>query len=313
LTENGHVLTSCHSDLNIDYKDTDFHNFQLIDILKGRSSQMLNHFRKLNSNRNSRLVLMISSHGGDTFIKVRGRSVVLSDEMNRALNEMHIKGRYKEILFILDTCEGFTLFDNVDAPNIYFIASSVKDQKSKSYSWDPYVMSPSSDRFHHKLYETLQEIYKRKNFDYNINNMFLSIQKQREFIQSDVTIRNQIKRDIIFEEFFGNYLKKNSLILKYNFEFESSSNVSVSASDKKSVIKISDDFKKSTQINKNLNEMRLKTDEEVLNIRKYSENNFILKHEEKENFSNFTSEGHLGINSIFFVILLYLIFNLIKN
>lgn len=240
---------------------------------------------------------------------MRGRSVVLSDEMNRALNEMYIKGRYKEILFILDTCEGSTLFDNVDAPNIYFIASSVKDQKSKSYSWDPQVMSPTSDRFHHKLYETIQEIYKRKNFDYNINDMFLSIQKQREFIQSDVTIRNQIKRDISFEEFFGNYLKKNSLNEKYKIGIVTSSKSSKIALQNVKDVNQSH-MEKYFQINKNLNEMRLETNEKVLNMRKFTENYFNLEHGEK---NTLTSEGHLGLNSIFFVILLYLIFNLIKN
>jgi glycosylphosphatidylinositol transamidase (GPIT) subunit GPI8 len=294
------MLTSCHSDVNIDYKDTDFHNFQLVDLLKGRSGQMLNHFRKLKSDKNSRIVMIITSHGGENFIKVRGRSVVLSDELNRALNEMHIKGRYKEILFILDTCEGFTLFDYVDAPNIYFVASSVKDQKGKSYSFDQFLMTPTSDRLHHKLHETLQEVYKRKNFDYKVNDMFVDIQKQRKFIQSDVTIKNEIKREIIFEEFFGNYLKKNCLNKKYAYEFKYGEN-------NDNYI----EFDKNGN-NKELSQVRLKTDEEVLNIKKYSENNFILG-EGNIKTNLLTHESHLAMNSIFFFIFLYLIYNLIKN
>ena len=34
-----------------------------------------------------------------------------SEDLAKTFNEMHLKGLYKEILFILDTCEGFSMFD----------------------------------------------------------------------------------------------------------------------------------------------------------------------------------------------------------
>ena len=110
----------------------------------------------------------------------------------------------------MDTCEGFSLFEYIDVPNIYFVTSSVKDQKASSYSYDYNIMAPTADRMHFKIYENIQKIYTNKSFNMKIHDLFLSIQKEREWMMSDVTIRNEIKREIIFEEFFGNYLKRNN-------------------------------------------------------------------------------------------------------
>lgn len=122
---------------------------------------------------------------------------------------MHIKERYKEILFINDTCEAFTLFDYVDVPNVFFVASSMKDQKSQSYSYDVDQMTPTTDKFHFRMYENFEKVYKEKNFDLSIEDMFKRIKAEREFLNTDVMMKNSIKRRVKFEDFFGNYLRKN--------------------------------------------------------------------------------------------------------
>jgi glycosylphosphatidylinositol transamidase (GPIT) subunit GPI8 len=236
---------------------------------------------------------------------------------------MHIKEKYKEILFILDTCEGFTLFDSVDVPNIYFVTSSVKDQKAHSYSFDLNIMSPTSDRFHHIFKTYLEWVYKNKKFNYKLNDLFSSLQKEKKFIESDVTIKNQIKREIIFEEFFGNYLNKNSMNVKYDLVLCPTvypSNTSTSTGTPRQIPNIKTYTFDENQINQKLNQFRKNEDKEVLNIKKYTENNFKLN--EKKVISdgstlnqiNFrSSEGHLPMNTIFMLILIYLIYNIIKS
>lgn len=307
LTEHSQPLTACHTDINIDFKESDFHNFQVLDILKGRSGNLLNNFRKMKTDKNSRILIMITSHGGDTFIKVRGRSVILSDELNRALNEMHIKERYKEILFILDTCEGFTLFDYVDVPNVYFVSSSIKDQKAHSYSFDRNYMTPTSDRFHFKLHEYLENIYKTKSFNLNIHDLFTALKEEKKFIESDVTIQNKIERELIFEEFFGNYMKKNHLNNKYQFTLQSKLGEQGSHS-----IAL-----KEEGVNRKLNSIIKSVDAEVLNIRKYNENKFKIKENtEEEIASKFANknlaESHLPMNTFFGLLVLYILYNILK-
>jgi phosphatidylinositol glycan class K len=50
---------------------------------------------------------------------------VHSEDFAKVFNEMHTKRLYKEILVILDTCEAMTLFDQVEAPNIVMIGTSI--------------------------------------------------------------------------------------------------------------------------------------------------------------------------------------------
>jgi glycosylphosphatidylinositol transamidase (GPIT) subunit GPI8 len=131
---------------------------------------------------------------------------------------MYHKQRYKEILFIVDTCEGESLWDSVDVPNIYFVTSSIRDQKASSYSYDYKFMTPTVDRMHFKLNEYLERIYNERNFNIPINNIFQDFKtKERNFITSDIAIINRIGREIIFHEFFGNYLKQDNPIIKYDF------------------------------------------------------------------------------------------------
>lgn len=163
-------------------------------------------FRKLNTNENSRIVMYITSHGGDGFIMIRGKSVVLSEDFNKALIEMYNKKRYKEILFILDTCEAYTFYNNVNtdlAPNIYFIASSIKDQKASSINYDPYFMTPLADRFSFLFYNFLEKIQLYANYDINIRDIFEKIQLD-PMLNTKIAHDYNINRQVLFKDYFGN-------------------------------------------------------------------------------------------------------------
>jgi phosphatidylinositol glycan class K len=67
----------------------------------------------------------MNGHGGENFFKIQDTEVVHSEDFAKVFNEMHTKRLYKEILVILDTCEAMTLFDQVEAPNIVMIGTSI--------------------------------------------------------------------------------------------------------------------------------------------------------------------------------------------
>jgi GPI-anchor transamidase subunit K len=46
---------------------------------------------------------------------------------------MHQEGRYDELLFLADTCQAFTLFDKVTAPNVLALGTSLKDQNAYAH------------------------------------------------------------------------------------------------------------------------------------------------------------------------------------
>lgn len=256
----------------LDYKEADVHNYQLLDILRGRRMNQFNGFRQLNTDKNSRIIIIVTSHGGENFIKIRGKLVILSDELHRTLNEMYIKERYKEILFVLDTCEGYSLFDHVNVPNVYFVASALLNQKALSYSFDGNMMGPTSDKFHFLLWKKLNEISATHNYTMNVDDIFYSIKNEKEFLTTDVTILNKIDRNLTVGEFFGNPMIEDTETVKYN--------------------KISLDFdedivKEGLAFNKQLSAKKAKINKEVKEILKYKQDTYILQ--EKETINTKTS------------------------
>lgn len=279
LSENGNILSTCQKDVFLDYKEADVHNYQLLDILRGRRMNQFNGFRQLNTDKNSRIIIIVTSHGGENFIKIRGKLVILSDELHRTLNEMYIKERYKEIVFVLDTCEGFSLFDHVNVPNVYFVASALLNQKASSYSFDGNIMGPTSDKFHFLLWKKLNEISSTQNYTMNIDDLFYSIKNEKEFLTTDVTILNKIDRNLTVGEFFGNPTTEDSETVKYN--------------------KISLDFDENIvngglEFNEQLYSKKTKINKEVKEIFKFKQDTYILQ--EKETINTKSS-------SIFFIIL----------
>lgn len=67
----------------------------------------------------------MNGHGGENFFKIQDTEVVHSEDFGKVFREMYIKKLYSEILLILDTCEAMSLLDQVDAPNILMVGSSV--------------------------------------------------------------------------------------------------------------------------------------------------------------------------------------------
>lgn len=255
--------------MSIDYKEQDNHNYQVLDILRGRQMNLMNSFRQLNSDKNSRIVVIITSHGGENFIKVREKLVILSDELHRTLNEMYIKDKYKEMLFILDTCEGFSLFDNVKVPNVYFVASALLDQKASSYSFDTNIMGPTADKFHYLLWKELNRINKEKAFDMLVSDLMKDLAKQKEFLTTDVTIRNEIQRNLTIGEFFGD-TRWGDHVMEEVLQF-----VNVDEFDK------ANEVKNTLGVNSVLLESKREKEDEVLNVRKYTRD--VYEMERKEN------------------------------
>lgn len=199
FTHEQNTRTELSSDLdcNIDYKSSDITNFPLINLFKGRSDTITTQIRKLNTNSNSKILIYMTSHGGNNFLRIRTKTVILSDELNRTFWEMYLKNRYKEILFIVDTCEAITSFESVTAPNIFFVGSSLKDQKALSYGFDNVLMTPLSDRFTFLFSHFLDNLLVQKKYDFSLKDFFDQVSFHKEFLNSDLGIKNGIRREVI--------------------------------------------------------------------------------------------------------------------
>lgn len=52
-----------------------------------------------------------NGHGGENFFKIADTDLVHSEDLAKVFDEMYLKGLYKEIVFLLDTCEALSMFD----------------------------------------------------------------------------------------------------------------------------------------------------------------------------------------------------------
>ena len=98
-------------DVEIDYKSTDMDSEAIMNMLRGRYSPDFPLAKKLPTNENSRIFLYWNGHGGENFFKIADTELVHSQDLAKVFDEMYLKGRYKEIMFLLDTCEALSMFD----------------------------------------------------------------------------------------------------------------------------------------------------------------------------------------------------------
>eukprot|EP00826_Nyctotherus_ovalis_P060522 TRINITY_DN8501_c0_g6_i1.p1 TRINITY_DN8501_c0_g6~~TRINITY_DN8501_c0_g6_i1.p1 ORF type:complete len:150 (+),score=38.86 TRINITY_DN8501_c0_g6_i1:518-967(+) len=109
------------------------------------------------SNANSTVVVYISSHAGEEFIKIQDTDVISTEDFARAIMEMHIKGRYKRMFIFLETCRAFTFFKNMKAPNVFAVASSDEGEDTKSHAYHSTLGLSINDIFSHHFMDFMNK------------------------------------------------------------------------------------------------------------------------------------------------------------
>jgi phosphatidylinositol glycan class K len=147
------------STTEIDYKDRDVSVESVMQVLTGHHPPGTPASRKLNTNANSTVLLYLTGHGGDGFLKFHDQTELLSTDLAAAIKSMHSAKRYKELLLVLDTCQAATLYSELDSvPNWAGIASSKLGQSSYALRSDPGVGAHLVDEFSHYLANYLDKI-----------------------------------------------------------------------------------------------------------------------------------------------------------
>ena len=72
LSELGIIIRTCQENIDINYQESDFHNYQLLDILRGRKLNQYNGFRQLNSDKNSKIMVVIMPLMKETMVPLCG-------------------------------------------------------------------------------------------------------------------------------------------------------------------------------------------------------------------------------------------------
>ncbi|GIL63627.1 hypothetical protein Vafri_17666 [Volvox africanus] len=147
-----HWLDVYGQDVEVDYRGYEVTVSNFLQVLTGRHDSNVPRSKRLMSDASSNVLVYLSGHGGDEFIKFNDVEELLAQDLADALAQMAEKGRYRELLMIVETCEAATLLQRVSAPDVITIASSQKDEQSLSFKSDPELGMSLIDRF---TYQTL--------------------------------------------------------------------------------------------------------------------------------------------------------------
>ena len=126
-------------------------------LLTGRHSQNTPLSKRLNTNEHSNILFFISGHGGDEFMKFQDYEEISAQDIAHAIHEMKLKKRFKNMLFVVDTCQASTLGSLISTPNVISLSSSMKDENSYAYHSNLHLGLSVIDRFSYQLVEYLQQ------------------------------------------------------------------------------------------------------------------------------------------------------------
>ncbi|XP_024008515.1 GPI-anchor transamidase isoform X3 [Eutrema salsugineum] len=116
-------------------------------VLTGRHENAVPRSKRLLSDEGSHILLYMTGHGGDEFLKFQDAEELQSHDLADAVKQMKEKRRFKELMIMVDTCQAATLFNQLQSPGVLAIGSSLKGENSYSHHLDSDIGVSVVDRF----------------------------------------------------------------------------------------------------------------------------------------------------------------------
>lgn len=103
--------------------------------------------QRLQSDASSNVLVYLTGHGGDGFLKFADHEEMSSVDLADAIHTAHSQRRYNELLFVADTCQASTLAAALRSPGVVALSSSSLGEPSWSAQPDGGVGLTLIDRF----------------------------------------------------------------------------------------------------------------------------------------------------------------------
>ncbi|KAJ2755247.1 glycosylphosphatidylinositol anchor biosynthesis [Coemansia aciculifera] len=189
--------------VEVDYRGYEVTVENFIRLLTGRVAADTPRNKRLLTDDKSNVFIYMTGHGGEDFLKFQDSEEINSYDIADAFKQMWEKQRYREILFMIDTCQANTMYSKFDSPNILSIGSSKKGQNSLSHFHDYDLGVSVIDRFTYynlEFFESVDSSSKQTMAD-------LIAAYNTSLIQSDPGVRTDLfARDLAktyLMDFFG--------------------------------------------------------------------------------------------------------------
>ncbi|KAK4056031.1 glycosylphosphatidylinositol anchor biosynthesis [Microbotryomycetes sp. JL221] len=189
--------------IEVDYKGEEVNVETFLRLLSGRLPNSTPPSKRLMTDSRSNIFVYLTGHGGDEFLKFQDNEEISAFDLADAFGAMWAKGRYNEILFMVDTCQANTLYSKLYSPNIVATGSSNKDENSYSHHADNDIGVAVTDRYTHHVLSFLEGV--NKTSQVTLQNLFDTF--TYEIIGSTAGVRTDLfKRplnEVLLTDFFG--------------------------------------------------------------------------------------------------------------
>lgn len=202
-----HMLNLYGDNVEVDYRGYEVTTENFFRVLMGRHETAVPRSKRLLSDEGSHILLYMTGHGGDEFLKFQDSEELQSHDLADAVKQMKEKRRFKELLIMVDTCQAATLFSQLHSPGVLAIGSSKKGENSYSHHLDSDVGVSVVDRF---TYYTLA-FFERLNIYDNasLNSLFTSYNPN--YLMSTAYYRTDLYQQKLEEvpvtNFFGSVME----------------------------------------------------------------------------------------------------------
>ncbi|CDU17988.1 uncharacterized protein PY17X_0921600 [Plasmodium yoelii] len=190
---NKNMKENLYNKLNIDYKNDNINDEQLKKVIRHRNNSFTPYNNRLYTNeyKKKNLFIYITGHGGINFLKIQEFSIISSSEFNLYIQELLIKKIYKNIFVIIDTCQGYSFYDDIlrfinknKIKNVFLLSSSNRHENSYSFFSSKYLSVSTVDRFTYNFFDYMENIHKMESKEIYKNLKFFSIQNILNYLKT---------------------------------------------------------------------------------------------------------------------------------
>ncbi|XP_062849019.1 GPI-anchor transamidase isoform X1 [Trichomycterus rosablanca] len=157
-------------DVEVDYRGYEVTVENFLRVLTGRLPPSTPRSKRLLSDDRSNILIYLTGHGGNGFLKFQDSEEISNVELADAFEQMWQKRRYNELLFIIDTCQGASMYERFYSPNLMALASSQVGEDSLSHQPDLAIGVHLMDKYTFYMLEFLEDIHPAS--QNNMNDLF---------------------------------------------------------------------------------------------------------------------------------------------
>lgn len=201
----GKIFDSFHNDdlmedVEIDYRGAEITPEAIVNLLTGRHSKSTPSSKRLMSDKNSKIFVYLTGHGGSGYFKIQDTQVMLSADLANAVYEMSFKEKFEEMLIFIDSCQALSIFDFIELGNVHGVSSSLPGQPAKSYGNHQELGISATDHFTYFFYELFTGKNSSGFADLSIEKMMKKLPST--LIKSQIAVKSKLKNYEIFLQDF---------------------------------------------------------------------------------------------------------------